>query len=692
MTSGSPGKGWWKASDANWYPPETHPDYLPPQPTLPAAPVANPASSDEQAASHGPGFPHAQTPSPQPRAPKPAGSKKPKPQRRAKRPARATIGSSTGSSQSADASNRLAIVVLALLGIVVVAMTYLLFARITNQPVAAELPATEPPRPPAAAIEPPRPPAAAIEVPTPTVSEPSPEALAAVEAARRVDTALSYGIPVPVRFDTTGPQDQTIWNVTVSEPRNMTAAVEANNLIVGPPPDGFTYVGFTIEMTLASAPVEPVAPQQVLLWEVHGGASAMLHNPLGVSVPGCGAVPNAFPSTTEVFVGGSLRGTVCLLLPVEDSRHPDTEFLVASGDEQTLRFGVKGQAVDPAPVGERGDAWNQTVAGFGSEVSVTLENSDGGDPATWNTLVSPARSFLSGTELALPLDKPLPEGFAFVGFDVTMTLAASTAEPVTVGLQPSWEIFGGSSNAVYRTSTVADGASCQADKPFDAGAEMFVGGAVEGVICLLVPIADIRHPDTRISLAHGGSRTVFGPDVQSATPSPIGSSGGPPAVAGNHAVDESIEVGLADRRSSATGQWEVEVSALSDVSSLSQQDVNDAVVNALLGDKASDRIAVAKFDVRLELLASADEPATPADSFEWYILGGATLRGYVDSQAGVDFCGRSSSVPLAERRLLAGRAATGSVCIAIPAEDLSHPDTRIAIRGYDDTWVTFLPR
>lgn len=41
MSDTSQGEGWWRASDGKWYPPESHPDYVPPAaPTPPPAPPA----------------------------------------------------------------------------------------------------------------------------------------------------------------------------------------------------------------------------------------------------------------------------------------------------------------------------------------------------------------------------------------------------------------------------------------------------------------------------------------------------------------------------------------------------------------------------------------------------------------------------------------------------------------------------
>ncbi len=44
MSDGSPGPGWWLASDGRWYPPETHPDVTPP-PNLPTFGATQPADA-----------------------------------------------------------------------------------------------------------------------------------------------------------------------------------------------------------------------------------------------------------------------------------------------------------------------------------------------------------------------------------------------------------------------------------------------------------------------------------------------------------------------------------------------------------------------------------------------------------------------------------------------------------------------
>lgn len=43
MSDTSQGEGWWQASDAKWYPPESHPDYRPPPPAAAPPPPSAPA-------------------------------------------------------------------------------------------------------------------------------------------------------------------------------------------------------------------------------------------------------------------------------------------------------------------------------------------------------------------------------------------------------------------------------------------------------------------------------------------------------------------------------------------------------------------------------------------------------------------------------------------------------------------------
>ncbi len=50
MSDSPSGPGWWQASDDRWYPPETHPDYRPPEPQRPTPGLATfaPPKSDQR--------------------------------------------------------------------------------------------------------------------------------------------------------------------------------------------------------------------------------------------------------------------------------------------------------------------------------------------------------------------------------------------------------------------------------------------------------------------------------------------------------------------------------------------------------------------------------------------------------------------------------------------------------------------
>ena len=107
---------------------------------------------------------------------------------------------------------------------------------------------------------------------------------------------------------------------------------------------------------------------------------------------------------------------------------------------------------------------------------------------------------------------PPPAGAAFVGFDVELTLLEASKEPLSAGFNITWEILGGATLRVYSESSFSDIFGCgMFDDEFDTFAEVFAGGTLTGTICIPMPIEDINHPDTRISLNFDGERVPFGP-------------------------------------------------------------------------------------------------------------------------------------------------------------------------------------
>ena len=131
------------------------------------------------------------------------------------------------------------------------------------------------------------------------------------------DAPFSYGTAAAVQFDSFGDADGSVWNATIG------------------PPDGTLFAGFTVEMTLVEAGKEPLAPAFNMSWEILGGVSSAVHDEGGFD--GCGVSPNDFDGFSEVFVGGTLAGVVCIPIPVEDLVDPRTQVAIHhSADSRTI--------------------------------------------------------------------------------------------------------------------------------------------------------------------------------------------------------------------------------------------------------------------------------------------------------------------------------------------------------------------
>ncbi len=84
----------------------------------------------------------------------------------------------------------------------------------------------------------------------------------------------------------------------------------------------------------------PSSPGLDLSWELLGGATHAVY-PYGTigGGLGCGVVPGAFEAYSELFVGGSLTGTVCILLPADDLGLATTQVALNLADGSRAVFG-----------------------------------------------------------------------------------------------------------------------------------------------------------------------------------------------------------------------------------------------------------------------------------------------------------------------------------------------------------------
>ncbi len=97
------------------------------------------------------------------------------------------------------------------------------------------------------------------------------------------------------------------------------------------------------------------------------------------------------------------------------------------------------------------------------------------------------------------------------------------------------------------------------------------------------------------------------------------------------------------------------------------------------GEPTVDGVVFAVVDVQAELRRSEQLPVTTLESFDVQIFGGATSAIYAQTTLGQD-CGDEVNTFDINAPTSEDDVVDGTVCIAIPDEDLGHPDTLIAVQ------------
>ncbi len=128
---------------------------------------------------------------------------------------------------------------------------------------------------------------------------------------------IPIGEPTAITFDTFGDADGSGWTLLVTGPGgDITDEVVAHNPFNDPPPDGHVFYGVPVSLTLESADKEPLSLLANTQLEFYAPVSLEI---VGAAlIEGCGVVPEAFDLFEEVFVGGTIAGTVCFTVPADD--------------------------------------------------------------------------------------------------------------------------------------------------------------------------------------------------------------------------------------------------------------------------------------------------------------------------------------------------------------------------------------
>ncbi|MEM7272524.1 MAG: hypothetical protein AAF547_05540 [Actinomycetota bacterium] len=120
---------------------------------------------------------------------------------------------------------------------------------------------------------------------------------------------------------------------------------------------------------------------------------------------------------------------------------------------------------------------------------------------------------------------------------------------------------------------------------------------------------------------------------------------------------------------------------------------DDVLAENQFNDPPPDGVRFVGFEVSLTLVEADTQPLAPGSDFVWEILGGSTRAAYDLSTIETDSFG-CGVVPgrfddFAE--VLIGGTVTGTVCLPLPAEDLDHPDTVVALNFFSADRIVFGP-
>ncbi|MFK8025238.1 MAG: DUF2510 domain-containing protein [Ilumatobacter sp.] len=324
---------------------------------------------------------------------------------------------------------------------------------------------------------------------------------------------FAFSTPTAVTFDTFGESDGSVWNVTVDQPRDITADVLAASDFNDPPPADVVYFGFELQMTLIEAPIQPVAPGFGFTWEIFGGSTSTVYDSTTIDTDnfGCGSFDAEFGDFDAIFAGGTSEGTVCVPVPTADANDPGTRVSMTFFDDRRVLFGVDGVPgpaalpvpapnVTPADGGGPADGSAQNPLPYDTVSTVTFATFGDTDGSVWEVTVSPPRDVTADVLASNQFNDPPGEGRLFAGFEVSMTLVQTEIEPLSPGFGFTWEILGGATARAYTSTTLQLGCGVL-DGSYDEFSEVLIGGTITGTVCIPIPAVDLADAGTSVAMA-----------------------------------------------------------------------------------------------------------------------------------------------------------------------------------------------
>lgn len=141
---------------------------------------------------------------------------------------------------------------------------------------------------------------------------------------------------------------------------------------------------------------------------------------------------------------------------------------------------------EPVTVGSREDP-----IPLGEPATITLNAIGDADKSTWTLTVDGPGEDITQTILdENQFNDPPPEGQMFYGVPVTLTLTDADKEPLSILFNLQLEYFGPSSLSIIDQLS-SDGCGV-APNQIDVTKEVFIGGAISGVMCYAVSNQDVE--------------------------------------------------------------------------------------------------------------------------------------------------------------------------------------------------------
>jgi dTDP-4-amino-4,6-dideoxygalactose transaminase len=210
-----------------------------------------------------------------------------------------------------------------------------------------------------------------------------------------------------------------------------------------------------------------------------------------------------------VGVGVLLLGGCTVLLVaagrgIEEAVDQTSQERQAAADEADAEA-AGSDAVTTGAGGGEGFGSREDPLPFSQPVELEWQTLGDADGSRWSTTIGPFTDITDAVRAENQFNEPPPEGVRFVGFDVELTLLSAGKEPLSPGLNLTWELLGGSTNAAYDIATIdTESFGCGVvPDAFDDFSEVFVGGRSPE------PSASPSRPRTSITRKPGSPSTSW---------------------------------------------------------------------------------------------------------------------------------------------------------------------------------------